>query len=48
MIILKVLIFYEESEYYEKITRRNSSEFMWFIRCHNAPVYDITGKEVRN
>ena len=34
--------------YFEKIPRENRPETSYFTRRHNAPSYDVTGKEARN
>ena len=34
--------------YFEKIPRENRLEASCFLRRHNAPSYDFTGKGVRN
>ena len=34
--------------YFEKIPRENRPEAWCFKRRHNAPSYDVTGKEARN
>ena len=44
----KISIFHEKSMYFEKIPRENRPETSCFTRRHNAPSYDVTGKEARN
>ena len=38
----------KKSMYFEKISGKNYPEASCFTRCHNAPSYDVTGKEARN
>ena len=37
-----------KNAYVENIPHENHSEILWFMRRHNASVYDVTGKEARN
>ena len=34
--------------YYVKIPRENRPEALCFMRCYNAPYYDVTTKEARS